>query len=324
MLKATDRWGAAFGATLALSGDSALVGEYVGGDSQTPIATFVFERNGSNWLRRGNLIGTEPGGPLVPPSMLALSGGTAAVRVQTNLFLYTADAPRLVVQDEAGLALPQPIAARTMALQDGGADELTLILRNTGNTALTNIAATVIGPDAAGFIVTAPPATPLLPGVATSLTVRFVDTSGTFPKQASHRVTSSDPARSPWVLNLSGISLLSTADSDFDGLNDVAEFHLRAVGFDPFLKQPTLVKALNLGGLYTQSQIQALTVGKPLLQPVSPGTFRLTLGLQKATLLTNFTPFPMVPSQTTLNAEGQVQFEFTSPENVAFYLLSFE
>lgn len=324
MLKATDRWGAAFGSTLALSGDSALIGEYVASDPQTPIATYVFERNGSNWLRRGNLIGSEPGASLVPPSMLALSGGTAAIRVQTNLFLFSTDAPRLVVQDEAGFDLAQPIATGTMALQDGGADELTLTLRNTGTASLTNIAAAISGPDAAGFVLTARPATSLLPGVATSLTVRFVDTSGTFPKQATLRLTSSDPTQSPWVLNLSGISLLSTADSDFDGLNDVAEFQLRAMGFDPFLKQPTLVKALNLGGLYTQSQIQALTVGKPLLQPVSPGTFRLTLGLQKATHLTNFTPFPMVPSQTTINGQGQVQFEFTSPENAAFYLLNVE
>lgn len=324
MLKATDRWGAAFGSTLALSGDSALIGEYVASDPQTPIATYVFERNGSNWLRRGNLIGSEPGASLVPPSMLALSGGTAAIRVQTNLFLFSTDAPRLVVQDEAGFDLAQPIATGTMALQDGGADELTLTLRNTGTASLTNIAAAITGPDAARFVINTPPVTSLQPGAATWLTLRFLDASGTTPKQATLRLTSSDPVQSPWILNLKGISLLSTADSDFDGLNDVAEFQLRAMGFDPFLKQATLVKALNLGGVYGPSQIQALTVGKQLLQPVSPGTFRLTLGLQKATHLTNFTHFPMVPSQTTINGQGQVQFEFTSPDNAAFYLLNVE
>jgi hypothetical protein len=82
-----------------------------------------------------------------------------------------------------------------------------------------------------------------------------------------------------------------------------------------------LPSSLNLGGVYGPSQIQALAVGKPLLQSVSLGVFRLTLGLQKATHLTNFTPFPMLALQTTINGRGQLEFRFSSPDNAAFYLL---
>ena len=322
MLKATDRENAAFGASVALSGDRALVGDTAG--SPTPSTTFVFERSGASWIRQTSLIGPQLGGPGIPPGLVTLSGGTAVIKAGGGLNLFSADAPRMQVEDAAGNLLAQGTAERPMAIQDGIADELTFTLRNTGTVGLSNIVANLSGPDAARFRISAVPAISLPPGGSTTLAVQFVDVSGATPRSATLRLASSDPDRSPWLLNLTGIRLVSSSDSDFDGLNDVAEFRLRALGFDPFVRQPTLVKALNLGGFYGPSQIHALTVDKTLLQPVSPGVFRLTLGLQKATQLTNFTPFPMLAPQTRINGQGQIEFQFSSPDNAAFYLLNVE
>ena len=76
----------------------------------------------------------------------------------------------------------------------------------------------------------------------------------------------------------------------------------------------------NAYNLFTQSQFQALSVGKPLLQKnPSTGAFTLTLGLEKSTDLTTFTPLPMTAPQTSVNAQGKLEFQFTSPGNAAFF-----
>jgi hypothetical protein len=323
MLKAVDREHAAFGATVALSGDRALVGDIFGGSSLLP-STFVFERHGTSWIRQATLVGSEAGGPSVPPGMIALSGGTAVIKNQANLFVFSTDAPRMTIEDSTGTLLAPGTTEQTMAIQDGLDDELTFTLRNTGTVTLSNIVASLVAPQASRFQISAAPSDSLPPGGSSTLTLRFVEGPDATPAVATLRLASSDPARSPWILNLLGIRLVSSSDSDADGLNDVAEFRLRSLGFDPFARQPSLVKALNLGGVYGLSQIQALHVGKPLLHPIAPGVFRLTLGLQKATQLTNFAPFPMTAPQTVINSQGQLEFEFTSPDNAAFYRLDVE
>jgi len=45
------------------------------------------------------------------------------------------------------------------------------------------------------------------------------------------------------------------------------------------------------------------------------------IGIEKATLVTNFMAFPMTAPQTTINAAGKLEFQFTAPDNAAFYRL---
>ncbi len=76
----------------------------------------------------------------------------------------------------------------------------------------------------------------------------------------------------------------------------------------------------NAYNLFTQSQFQALSVGKPLLQKnPTTGAFTLTLGLEKSTNLTTFTPLLMTAPQATINAQGKLEFQFTTPDNAAFF-----
>jgi T5SS/PEP-CTERM-associated repeat protein len=65
-----------------------------------------------------------------------------------------------------------------------------------------------------------------------------------------------------------------------------------------------------------------LGVNSPLLarDPLT-GLFTLTIGVEKATDLTNFFPFPMTAPQTTINAEGKLEFQFGPPDNAAFFRL---
>ena len=78
----------------------------------------------------------------------------------------------------------------------------------------------------------------------------------------------------------------------------------------------------NEAGLFTPTQLQALNVGTPLLaKDPNTGLFKLTIGVEKATQLTNFFPFPMTAPQTTINGEGKLEFQFSSPDNAAFFRL---
>jgi hypothetical protein len=78
----------------------------------------------------------------------------------------------------------------------------------------------------------------------------------------------------------------------------------------------------NSYGLYSLAQVQALHVGTPLLakDPVS-GKFKLTIGAKKSADLTIYTALPFSAGDATINALGEMEFQFTSPDNAAFFRL---
>ena len=127
------------------------------------------------------------------------------------------------------------------------------------------------------------------------------------------------------------VRLLTTGeDTDGDGLNDVAEFQMSTLGFNWQVSQPELVNTLmtnaNTAGLFTPGQVQTLHVGTPLISQASPGRFRLTLGVQKSTNLTNpFTDFSLTgPGTTTEFTDGKLKFEFPATDNAAFFRIKTE
>ena len=88
------------------------------------------------------------------------------------------------------------------------------------------------------------------------------------------------------------------------------------------LGQADVTSAPNNYGLYGLSQVQALHVGTPLLAKDSAsGKFKLTIGVEKSTNLVNFSPMAIPVGAATLNAQGKMEFQFTSPDNAAFYRL---
>ena len=100
------------------------------------------------------------------------------------------------------------------------------------------------------------------------------------------------------------------------------------------MSQPALVNTLftntaglqpnlNAAGFFTPAQVQALNIGVPLLQRSPAGVFTLTIGLEKSTTLQpgSFIPFPFTGAGTSINGAGKIEFQFTSPDNAAFFRL---
>jgi len=198
-------------------------------------------------------------------------------------------------------------------------------IKNTGNSDLTDLTITIDGPDAAMFSVTVSPRAPVTPNSNTTFTVRFAPTS-TGVKTALLHLANNDEDENPFDITLHGHSLSFIEDTDGDGLNDASEFLLAALGFNFQQSQTSLVNLFfnnALGaGLFTQSQVQALTVGTPLIsKDPATGLFKLTIGVQKSTDLIQFNPFPMTSSQTTINGQGKLEFQFSAPDNAAFFRL---
>ena len=209
---------------------------------------------------------------------------------------------------------------------NGDTLDVTFAINNPGGTPLTlhgSPRVAIGGADAALFTVLSQPADTVPPHGIAVFTVRFSPlTVGT--KHASLIVLSNSPGESPYVVPFLGHSLNFTNDTDGDGLNDGSELQMAALGFKWDQSQPTLVSTLmssaSNAGLYTTSQVQALNVGTPLIQKnATTGAFTLTLGIEKSTNLTNFTPLPFVAPQMTVNGQGKLEFQFTVPDNAAFF-----
>ena len=88
------------------------------------------------------------------------------------------------------------------------------------------------------------------------------------------------------------------------------------------LGQADVINAPNTHDLYRLSQVQALNVDAPLLtREAVSNKFKLTIKVKKSTDLKTFSAFPFVFENSTINANGEMEFQFTSSENAAFYRL---
>ncbi len=199
------------------------------------------------------------------------------------------------------------------------------VIRNSGNDFLTGLTITLSGPDTASFAIATSPVSPVFPTSNTTFTVRFTPTrAGT--NTATLRLASNDADENPFTILLNGVPLSFNVDGDGDGLSDASEFLMAPLGFNFQVSQTSLVNTLfnnaNGAGLFTEAQLQALSVNSPLLtrDPLT-GLFTLTIGIEKSTDLINFLPFPMTAPQTLINAEGRLEFQFSAPDNAAFFRL---
>ncbi|GAA5481625.1 expansin EXLX1 family cellulose-binding protein [Haloferula sargassicola] len=199
-------------------------------------------------------------------------------------------------------------------------------VRNEGSSLLTGLALTIDGADAVDFSVRTAPAPSLAPGGTTNFSIGFSSAATGERGAVLHLASSaSDPSLASYEVVLSGRAFSSSMDSDLDGLNDAAEAAMAPLGFDWQEAQPALVANYydhaNLAGLYDESQVKALHVDVPLIQRQSSGSFVLRLGLRKSDDLSIFAPFPFSASGISINGAGQLEYEFTSPDDAAFYRL---
>lgn len=215
-----------------------------------------------------------------------------------------------------------------------GASSLVFTIRNPGNDDLTGLTITKDGANAADFTVTVNPAAPVLPGGNTTFTIQFTPAASGAKSAAIHIANSAAAVgKNPYDINLSGQAYLLSLDTDSDGLNDGSEFQMSTLGFNWQVGQTALVNTLfnnlsgaqsnlNAAGYYSATQVQALNAPAPLIQRhPTTGVFTLTLGVEKSTNLSTFTPFPMTAPQCVINGAGKLEFQFTVPDNTAFFKL---
>jgi trimeric autotransporter adhesin len=207
----------------------------------------------------------------------------------------------------------------------GNSVSLVFTIKNTGPGILNGLTINKSGTDQAAYTVTAAPTAPIAgPAGTTTFTVRFNPaTSG--EKTAAIHIASDDADENPFDITLIGQALSANDDTDLDGLNDVAEYNMRDLGFIWNSAQTVLVDIYkanaNVAGYYSPMQLRALNTGTPLIAR-DPGTgkFKLTMDWKKSTDLTNFLDFPApVGSSVSINPQGDVEFEFPSTDNAAFY-----
>jgi hypothetical protein len=258
--------------------------------------------------------------------LLFRSSNYAVAAVRPQLVVdYTMPGPDIRVQ-ESGTTLfdgnSTPVNFQYSPV--GTAVTKTFTITNTGDTDLTLGALGTDGADAADFAVAAPANGTVISGGSTTFTVTFTPSTGGAKSAALHIACNVTGTTNPFDINLSGTGLSFTTDTDGDGMNDAAEYLLAPLGFNWQVKQEALVVTYYAGaksaGLYTTAEVHALHVGKPLLakDPLT-GHFNLTVGISKSIDLSQFTPFPMTPSQATINTSGNLEFRFDSAENAAFF-----
>ncbi len=203
----------------------------------------------------------------------------------------------------------------------------TFTIINTGAATLNLSNPTLIGGSAGDFDTNAVGIDlSLTAGQQTTFAVRFLGNVAGH-RTTTLRIASNDPDESPFDITITGDGLTFSQDTDGDGLSDAAELDLAALGFDWQVGQLALVDSLydNAGAadLYNAAQVKTLRID-PLLVGRNPanGLIKLTIGLRKSTGLAapnDFQPLPFTPPGTTITAQGKLQFEFSVPDDTAFF-----
>ena len=229
-----------------------------------------------------------------------------------------------------GVVVEQPLAtsiplggSSSFVTPLGSPRSLTYTIRNVGGVALSLSDIALNGGDAGLFSIMSAPAANVPAGNSTTFTVRY-NAASVGLKTTTLSFVTSIPAANPFTLQLNARALSYATDTDGDGLSDAAELDFAGFGFDWELAQPALVATLannaNGAGYYTSAQIHALNIGTPVLaKNPATGLFTLKLALKKSTNLSQFSPFPVTAPQTSVNGRGELEFNFQSPDNAAFY-----
>lgn len=280
------------------------------------------------------------------------SAGVAA----TDLILQPAPPiqPEISVAQPVGHELVAGEAEISFGIQVTGDrnEPRVFTIRNDDNAPLTGLTVTVGGPGAASFELNAANfPTTLASDESATFSVTFA-AMAEGQQDATLRITSNDSDENPFDIQLTGRALSVTTDSDGDGLNDVTEWKMALLGFDWQRPQPELVATLfanaegaglftraavdgaraagrneiltqpNAFALFNQAQLQALKPGTPLLtRHPETGKFTLLMHWKKSADLLNFVDFPANPAGVSVTPEGGIQFEFSNPDDAAFFRL---
>ncbi len=341
-LKASNaEWLDYFGASVAISGDTVVVGAYgedgrgtglTGNPADASMndagAAYIFKRNGTTWTQDVYLKG-----PFTSPYaqfgwQVAVSGDTvvAGGAGTTVTDFFTSGSEIHLKQGTTDVYSGITYAFAPIAPDSN--TELTFTLSNLAvdPLVLTGTPKVAVTAGSSDFTVTSQPTSPITGGGASTTTfkVRFAPTSeGT--KGAIVSIPNTDADEGDFQLKLSGPVLSFDTDTDGDGLSDASEFNMAALGFNWKVKQTAMVKTYfddaNRGGLYAKSQVHVMRMAKPsITRNAATERVKLTMSWEKSINLTDFFSFPApAGSSVSISPSGGIDFEFpSSGDNAAF------
>lgn len=281
-----------FGNSVAISGDTVVVGSYFDDDGGTNSGSVYVHRLAETGVRK-LLVSDHLGNPLA-------NGGTASPfqgqRIGTSRnHLFT-------VTNAGALGLD----LQSISLGGTNSSEFSLGVPSISNN-----------PD-------------LAQGSALTFTVSFnpVGTSGV--RNATLVILSNDSAASLYTANLSGLGLSNSQDGDNDGMSDWAEHSLRGFGFDWQATQTNLVsdyyENASSAGLVTLSQVGGLKAGTTLLDVnLSTNRAKFVIELKQSNdLAAPFSPILANPARLSVDGQGRIVYEVDAPAGKRFYLMEVE
>jgi hypothetical protein len=330
-----------FGTSVAISGTRIVVGA-PGADlsADEAGAAYVYELSSATSTVPADLLQTGTQRPADWFGQAVAIDGTNAVigapkqdgntnnRGAAYLFDPDPPAPAMQVEQPPGNGLLGGAASIHFGNAPVGSSDSTqiVLVRNIGTSLLEVQAISITGGNAEDFSFVAPPL-PVSLAVDASMLLEVAFQPGTTGSRVSTlRIESNSGNGNPFEITLTGQALSAGDDTDGDGLNDVAELQMEAMGFDWQVNDEELVLTLNWGanaeGLYTGEQLQSMSPSTPLLprDPVTGG-FKLTVAATHSSDLSGFGPFPMAAPQTLINTQGALEFRFTPTEPKAFFRL---
>lgn len=317
-------------------------------------AAYVFGRSGSTWSQQAYLKSSNPDtndnfghsvavvGNTIVVGALYEDSSTTGVNSMPNESARSSGAAYV-------FDLPEPPVFPEIAVEQAGSDiangatkvfgpavvgttsDRIFNILNTVPSALTLTGTPIVGvAGSSDFTVTVQPASLINgPSGSSNFTVRFTPT-GSGVKTASLSIANNDTDESAFVIELTGTALSFTTDSDNDGLNDASEFNMAVLGFNWQIGQRDLVDSYynnaNGAGLYTASQVQSLRTSTPhIARDPATGRVKLTMDWKKSTNLTGFLDFPApAGSAVSITPQGDVEFEFPSTDDAAFFRMELE
>lgn len=243
-------------------------------------------------------------------------------------YVFGPAAPEIAVKGPLGGELHHGESADfgAVAMGPGGSRSMVFSVLNTGITGLALSQVSVVGGAAADFSVsTAGMISPVPAGDDTTFTVTL-NPSVPGPRSTVLRIANSDGNEDPFDIQLTGLSLSPDHDTDGDGLNDVAELRMSALGFDWLTPNEDLVATFNAtanqAGLFSPQQVRTLRIPPPALaKGPGAGEMTLTLWLEKSAGPAGFEPLPLTPADTGINPQGEMEFLFSVPDDTGFFRL---
>ncbi|MCX6854620.1 MAG: choice-of-anchor D domain-containing protein, partial [Verrucomicrobia bacterium] len=237
----TSQVGDNFGYSVAISGDTLVVGAHLedsnttgvnstpndalGANAQTG-AAYVFARSGTTWTQQAYLKASQVtsndyfgysaaiSGDTVIAGSLFEDSSTTGVNSTANetaadagaayVFTGFAPAPEIAVEQPAGINIVDGSTKDFGSLLLGNSSSLTFTVKNTGNADLTDLTITKDGANAADFTVTASPTAPVTgPSGSTTFAVRFAPGAAGARTAAIH-IANNDSDENPFDITLIG------------------------------------------------------------------------------------------------------------------------